>query len=303
MKLSAAIDEYWLDKKLDFSLNTIRNYGYVFRYLVEYLGDAEIELVTSNDIRRFLEHLRTSRKMSRRSVHDAYIPLSSLWTWSAKEYGIPHIIREKITEPDYTERKISPFIQEEIRQLIKAAEQTEARSDTGIRDKRQTATRDKAIILTLVDSGLRASELCALIISDYDEKRGRLHVRHGKGDKERFVIIGNRTQKAILRYLSTRKRTKRQDPLFATKDGNQIKRENLYRLIKRIGDRAGIENAHPHRLRHTFAVNFLRNGGNVALLQELLGHESLEMVMVYVELAEQDLDAGQEYSPVDNWRI
>jgi site-specific recombinase XerD len=74
-------------------------------------------------------------------------------------------------------------------------------------------------------------------------------------------------------------------------------------LVNRIGDRAGVSNAHPHRLRHTFAVTFLRNGGNVKTLQELLGHESLEMVMLYVKLAEQDIDGAVKHSPVDNWRI
>jgi integrase/recombinase XerD len=58
--------------------------------------------------------------------------------------------------------------------------------------------------LTLVDTGMRASELCALTLANYDQKRGRFHIQHGKGDKARYVVAGKRTQKAIRRYLISR---------------------------------------------------------------------------------------------------
>jgi hypothetical protein len=89
VKLPQAYEGYFLSKELQFSQNTVRNYSYTFRYLNEFLGDVELESVTSDDIRRFLVHLGRKRKMSKRSVHDAWIPLSSLWTWAEKELGIP----------------------------------------------------------------------------------------------------------------------------------------------------------------------------------------------------------------------
>ncbi len=165
------------------------------------------------------------------------------------------------------------------------------------------AERDRAIILTLVDSGLRASELCALTVGDYDAQRGRLHVAHGKGDKERFVTVGARTQKAIWRYLTTRPRVKRNAPLFATRSEQHIRRDNLRKMLVSIGERGDVSHVHPHRFRHTFAITFLRNGGNVLTLKELLGHESLAMVMHYARVAEQDIDAAQRHSPADNWRL
>lgn len=84
MKLSHAMQGYWLDKELDLSPRTVATYKIVFRYLVDFLEDAEIERIRSNDIRRFLLWLRDEREVSKRTVHDYWIPLSSLWTWPKK---------------------------------------------------------------------------------------------------------------------------------------------------------------------------------------------------------------------------
>ena len=80
----------------------------------------------------------------------------------------------------------------------------------------------------------------------------------------------------------------------------QEEREN----IERIAEKAHVPNVHPHRFRHTFAVNFLRNGGNVFDLQHMLGHERIETLQVYVKLAQTDIEVVQQKaSPADNWRL
>lgn len=307
MKLSQAIEGYFLSKELSFSQNTIRNYTYVFRYLVEFLGDVQIEAITGDDIRRFLVHLGKKRKMSKRSVHDAWIPLSSLWTWAEKELNLPHIVRGKVEQPTFTKRVIEPFTEDEIKRLVDAAEYSRPYvgrfGGSPSRAKRATATRDKAIILTLLDSGLRVTEFCALTIADYDQSRGRLRVQHGKGDKERYAVVGATAKKAIWKYLATRTDKAPSAPLFATKSGEHIRRDNLRNTLSAIGKAAGVAGVHPHKFRHTFAVNFLRNGGNVLLLKELLGHTSLTVVSMYVKLAEQDIDKAAKHSPADNMRI
>jgi integrase/recombinase XerD len=285
MKLSEAIEGYWLDKKLDMSPTTIPGYEKTFARLVRFLDDAPFDAVTSDDIRRFLAWLPTEYPMGRRTVHDSWVPLSSLWTWAEKELGTPHIIRGRIRAPRYTERAISPLSAEQVRRIAAAAGNN----------------RDRAIVLALADTGMRASELCGLKNGDYAD--GRMHIRHGKGDKARFVVAGVRTQKAIWRYLTERGETQLEDPLFATQTGRPMRRDHLRSILAGLGREAQVENVHPHRFRHTFAITYLRNGGNVLELKELLGHSSLVMVMRYARLAEQDIEASRRHSPIDNWRI
>lgn len=306
MRLSDAISGYWLDKRLDMSKTTIPGYERTFRRLVAFLGDPEFAAVTSNDVRRFLVHLADHFKVSRRTVHDAWIPLSSLWTWAETELGTPHIIRGKVKQPKYTKRTIDALTKDQVRAILAAAERSRpymGRHGKETRAVRPTADRDRAILLTLLDSGVRAAELCALTLGDYDAKRGRLLVQRGKGDKARFAVIGQRAQKAVWRYLAQRPDAKPRDPLFATRNGAPMQRTTLGQMVARMGDRAGVANVHPHRFRHTFAINFLRNGGDVLTLRELLGHESLAMVQRYARIVDADIDRAQTHSPADNWRL
>ena len=94
------------------------------------------------------------------------------------------------------------------------------------------------------------------------------------------------------------------DPLFATREGAVMQRTGLRLLIFRIGTRAGVPDAGIHRFRHTFAINFLRNGGDPWSLQMMLGHSTMEMVKTYLSIAQADLDNSHKLaSPVDHWRL
>lgn len=298
MKLTEALDGYWLDKILHFSRTTTPGYRLTFARLVTFLDDPDIENITANDLRRFLAHWE-GQGLSKRSVHDMWVRLSSLWTWAETELRIPHVLRKQIKAPDFKKSKPDPFTAADVKALLGHLERT----SNGAR--RDTALRDAAIVLTLLDTGLRASELCTLTIADYDSANARLHVRKGKGKgggKERFVVIGKRTQKSLWRYLASRQMAPQQ-PLFATRHGTPLSRTDLRHLLVRLGKRAGVEHVHPHRFRHTFAITFLRNGGSMAVLKELLGHESLAMALHYADIALQDIDASRGASPVDGWRL
>jgi len=88
-----------------------------------------------------------------------------------------------------------------------------------------------------------------------------------------------------------------------TAEGQPLDRVGLGKLILRIGQRAGVINAHPHRFRHTFAINFLRNGDNAYALQMMPGHSTMEMVKRYPALAQANVEvAHRQASPVANWR-
>lgn len=306
MKITETIDGYFLDKKLEFSPRTVENYDLFFRYFLEFTGDPDIESVTTKTIRLFLVYLKEKRNYSDRSIHDAWVALSSLWTWAETELKIDHVIRGKIKMPEYPDKVIEPFTAEEIKKLLKAAEYSTAwqtRTGKRTKSKRPTYKRDIALILTLLDSGVRNTELRQLCIKDYDSDNGRLYIARGKGGKRRFVVVGNRTRKALWRYLVSRKKPKADEPLFITSTGHTIDKRNLNHLLTNIADLAGVTDVYPHRFRHTFAITFLRNGGNVFVLKELLGHSTLKTVTIYAQIAEIDIDAAAKHSVADTWNL
>jgi integrase/recombinase XerD len=151
---------------------------------------------------------------------------------------------------------------------------------------------------------MRVSEQCTHTIDDYTPQTRQQQKRHGKGDKARVVVGGLRTQKALWRWLAMLGTMPKSIALFpSTHGGDHLRREAVKHLLTRLGRRAGVERVHPHRFRHTFAINYLRNGGNAVMLQELLGHTDLSMVRNYIRLAEQDFSAARKQSLADNWRL
>ena len=167
-----------------------------------------------------------------------------------------------------------------------------------------SSDRNRAIMLLMLDTGIRASELCDLKVEDMDNRNNRIFVRQGKGMKERMLPFSPRTGQMIWRYLAARKDTRPDDPLFESKLSRPMTRTKLAEMFANIGKRAGVPHVHPHRMRHTFAIMYLRNGGNAYSLQHMLGHSSLEMVRHYLQIAQVDIDnIHKRASPVDNLRL
>lgn len=141
-------------------------------------------------------------------------------------------------------------------------------------------------------------------MADLDVPGGRLRIRQGKGDKERFVPFSPRTGQALWKYLGARKNSRPDEPIFLTKSDRPMTSTELAHGLQNIGNRTQVRDVHPHRFRHTFAINYLRNGGDAYTFQEILGHSTMEMVKIYLKLADTDLAAShRRASPVDRWML
>ena len=160
--------------------------------------------------------------------------------------------------------------------------------------------RDKALILFMVDTGLRRSEVLYLDWLDVDIARGVVNVRRTKNKKPRSVFIGAKTRRALMKYRRTVSHVDNQ-PLFQTVSGRRFESSGLRQVFRRISERAGIKFS-AHDLRRTFATLSLRNGMNPLHVQSMLGHSSLEMTRRYIQLVKDDLiQAHSEHGPIDGY--
>jgi integrase/recombinase XerD len=308
MRLSLAIEGFLLFRAGAGSINTMRDYQNTLRKWVAHIGDVDTSELAADHVRRFLYHLRIEEELSPKTVKNAWIGLSAFFTWLEGEMGIEHVIRRyKIKMPAAQSREVIPLSKGDLRLLLLACERTAEWQGkrSGPTTLRATRVRDRAIVLVLLDTGMRAAELCALLIGDVDMKTGAVQIRRGKGDKGRTVYLGNLAREGLWRYVSKRKDARPNDPLFSTTRYGPMDRNALRKMLLAAGQRAEIvEPVTPHRLRHTFAITYLRNGGDVYTLQRLLGHSSMDMVRRYLALAQTDIaEAHRRASPVDNWRL
>ena len=153
--------------------------------------------------------------------------------------------------------------------------------------------RNIAIFELMINTGLREEEVCNLKLSDViiSDRKGTVIVT-GKGDKYREVPLNKTARKAIQEYLEVR--PNRGEYLFVSNKSNRLSESQLYRIIRKYADMAGIK-AHPHMLRHTFAYKLAReNKVDLEILRNLLGHANINTTAIYLATNMQDLEKAVE---------
>ncbi|MFN3653279.1 MAG: tyrosine-type recombinase/integrase [Armatimonadota bacterium] len=235
---------------------------------------------------------RNTRPVKAGTVAAYYRLLHTFFGFVVQEGELEASPMESLTAPVVRRDQIQPFSEEQVNALLTAA------------GKSSDPKRDEAILLFLLDTGARVSETCRIRTQDLDLTGRRVRVV-GKGGKERTLPFGRKVAKAFFAYLRDMPKEP-EDALFASNRGREagepLTRDGMHALIARLGGRANIDTVRcsPHTFRHTFAISFLRNGGNVFTLKELLGHTSLVMVNRYVALAQADIESQhRQFSPAD----
>jgi len=152
---------------------------------------------------------------------------------------------------------------------------------------------------------IRISELVNITMEDLDSRDEFIRVT-GKGQKQRLVPISHLTRREIIRYVNRFRQQICADKspyLFAAPDGRPISLNGVQQLLRRLGKQAGLNGIRcsPHTFRHTFATQFLTNGGDVFALKNIMGHASLHTTLKYTHLQPQDLQNQHAmFSPVTN---
>lgn len=262
---------------------------YFSRYLDE-LGVVNIEEVTPELIRQYLLYLSNSHNPG--GIHTIYRAIRALFNWWESENdGGFHNPMRKVKAPKLV---IEPLPGISIQSIIKMVDSC----------KTDLFQRDIAVLLTLVDTGARASELLSLNLDDINFITGAIQIKHAKGNKSRTVFIGKQCRTALRRYNKSRSDLTSISPLWITKENERLTLSGLRQIIRRRAKDAGIKEPGLHDFRRCFAITMLRNGCDLISLSRLMGHSSLEMLKRYLAIATSDCEiAHKRASPVDNLKL
>lgn len=283
--ISAAVELFLVAKQAQrCSPATVKHYAWVMRKFCAWLDEHHIttlDELTPYVIRAYLTDLHAH--YSAGSVHD-----------------LARVVKTFCRFLDVEELSANPFARVAMPKLDAPILPAFTLDDITRLLSRATGHRDKAIIYTLLDTGLRASELCALQVGDVTLSTGAIHVRSGKGGKGRIVYLGAKSLKALRRYRIAMPSPSPTDPLFVKLGGGHLVVSGLQTMLVRLGQQAGVAHCHPHTFRRTFALWSLRAGMNIYALQQIMGHSDLAVLRRYLALVEEDLhEAHREHGAVD----
>lgn len=244
------------------SERTIKRYADLLNTFISQL-DRRLHELTAFDIRLYLSMYKEKRKVKNRTLDNMRKVLSSFFSWLHDEEFIPRNPCRAVKSIKYDKVLRLPFSGEELERLKSAC----------------TNARDIALIHFLHATGCRVSEVVSVDVSDVDFQNRELVV-YGKGGKERTVYLTQVASMYLEEYLKKRKDGSK--ALFTGKGSNRIQKNGIEAAVKRIGERAGVDNVHPHRFRRTLATELISRGAAIQDVQMILGHEDIRTTQVYV---------------------
>lgn len=272
-------------------------------WLQKHAKDGEI---TIHELRGFVRHLQTRKRkpgyrytsnldknLSPATVRAYTVAIRSFFRWIYEDGYSETNLAARLKIPNVPKQVVAALTAAEIERFISVIDKNDRRG-----------YRAYAMVLLMLDCGIRVGELCRLRLSDVDLKIGRVKAK-GKGAKERYVPIGLRTRRVLWRYVN-KFRAERPwvwtDHFFVGDTGNPVTTNAVQHSFRYYSGKSGVKIT-PHMLRHTFATNWLRKKDPLSL-QRILGHAQLDMVNRYVHAVFEDLaEAHRVASPVDNMRL
>ena len=268
MQLDAAIDRFLAQGGL--SAATRRAYASDLRDFMEWYGNGAVEAIDVRVLADYAADLGRARPGGKLAPTTAARRLSAVRALLRATLGRAHV-------PDI------PLAARRGRRLPEAPKQPEVESliAGASADSTPLALRNHALLELVYSAGLRSAEAVGLDLGDVDFEQELVHVRNGKGAKDRIVPLGEQAAYLVGRYLrEARPQLARGavDALFLSARGRRLDTSTLRRLVP-----------HPHRLRHAFATHLLEGGADLRTIQELLGHSSLSTTQVYSHVSAKRL--------------
>lgn len=277
MNLSQAYDLFIQEQKFrGNSSETISYYKICLNMFMDFCGrDLDINELDIVLFKGYQLHLQETKEIKRVSVRTYARAVRVFYRYLYFE-DLIDIDINKLKLMKATTEVILPLSDSEVKQLL------------NIFDNSVLGVRDKLICMLMLDCGLRRGEVVNLTNSDIDLVNNTLKI-NGKGSKQRIVSFGLATREQIILYqkIMSKKFNKPTDSFFLTNCYEPITHNTIKMLFQDLKIKSGISRIYPHLLRHTFATNYIYNGGNLEVLRVLLGHSTISITQIYIHLASQ----------------
>lgn len=277
MNLSQAYDMFIQEQKFrGNSPETISYYKICLNMFMDFCGrDLDISELDIVLFKCYQLHLQETKEIKRISIRTYARAVRVFYRYLYFE-DLIDIDINKLKLMKATTEVILPLSDSEVKQLL------------NIFDYSVLGYRDKLICMLMLDCGLRRGEVVNLTNSDIDLVNNTLKI-NGKGSKQRIVSFGLSTREQIILYqkIRSKKFIEPTDSFFLTNSYEPITHNTIKMHFQDLKIKSGISRIYPHLLRHTFATNYIYNGGNLEVLRVLLGHSTISITQIYIHLASQ----------------
>jgi site-specific recombinase XerD len=267
--VASAVDRFLASAGI--SEATRRAYRADLRDFAEWYGEgAELERVDVRVLAEYVADLGRARaggKLAASTISRRLAAVRSLLRFSLGRSHVPEVP----LAPRRSRRLPDAPKPAEVDRLLAAADPETSMGTHA--HSRPLAVRNRALLELVYSAGLRSGEAVGLDLADVDFEQALVHVRHGKGAKERVVPLGEEAAHWLARYLHEARpelARRAESALFLSVRGRRLDTSTVRRTLE-----------HPHRLRHAFATHLLEGGADLRVIQELLGHSSLSTTQIY----------------------
>ena len=267
------LEEFISELKMrGFSEDTLKSYIFFVNKFSEFINKP-LNSAEEQDVKKYLGHLISEKKVSSSTVSLAKAAISFYFIEILKK---PLAIKT----PKISKKVPIVLTKQEVKRLIDFA----------------SNPKHKIMIELLYSSGLRLSELINLKINDLELDNRVGWVRHGKGGKDRMIILSDKVIEDLKKYLLTKKE---KSEYILSGRNTRISKRAVQKAIKSLAEKAGIKkDVHVHTLRHSFATHLLESGTDIRKIQVLLGHSNLNTTQIYTKVSTAEIK--KVTSPLDD---
>lgn len=270
-----------------YSDNTVGAYMNDLNKYEEFLKKDILESDTE-DLEKYLKYIKN---LESTTVAHKITSIKSYFNYNIKRGIVSVNPADKVSRPKLTKHLPEYLTEEEVGKLL------------DVEVKSPYDYRNKTILELLYSSGIRISELVNIKTPNYDSEECLIRIM-GKGSKERIVPLGDYAVNIMNDYMNNYRsliNKKHTDYVFINNRGDKISRQFIFKVIKKEALKKGIKkDISPHTLRHTFATHLLKNGADLRIIQELLGHENISTTQIYTHVTNNKLKSDYEtYFPKD----